>query len=99
MKRLLAILALACVVFIVPSTALGSPPADAEQQGQGDVQGLIAVPDGVQVDEPTQQDNQGDPDDLGGGFRSTGSSVETNGFVPPWGNWIDPILSLLLHLT
>lgn len=73
MKRLFAILALACVVMILPGSMVASawagdqappgpmlPGADQPSAGDGPSDGADAV-----------FEAQGDPDELGGGFRNS----------------------------
>ena len=67
MKRYLAILAMVGVVFALPLTALATDDS-GEQQGQA--QGLYEPCGGPEGQ--IEQDNHGDPDELGGGFRGTG---------------------------
>ncbi len=97
MKRLLAILALVGVVLIVPLTALAVD--EPEQQEQADSEGIYVPPEQEHESGPmTEQDNQGDPDELGGGFRGNGQPPSTTGIGAP-GFWLDPILVMLMNLV
>lgn len=85
MKQLIAVLALTSFVLVCPLVSLaGVQSADGEMQSASEIYGL-EIPeddhtDGINQD---QQDNNGDPHDLGGGFRGTGN--------PPAGAIIGPV--------
>lgn len=95
MKKFLAILALVGVVFASPLAAIASDEFD----GQGEAEGLSVPPNGERgVDDPIEQDNQGDPDELGGGFRGSGSPPDPNGSGGP-GFWVMPLVVLMMQLV
>jgi len=97
MKRLLAILALVGVVLIVPLSALAT--GDPEIQGEPDAQGIAAPPAQEQHSVPeVEQDSQGDPDELGGGFRGGGAPPSSTG-AGGTGYWLEPIVVLILNLV
>ena len=91
MKRMLAILALVGVVLVVPLTALATdPPDDADQQEQAEVNGICVPPAQEHDSGPMiEHDNQGDPDELGGGFRGSEEPPSATGVGAP-GFWLDP---------
>jgi len=93
MKRLLAILALVGVVLIVPLTALATD--EPEFQEPSAPQGIPAQ----NQDNPPdlEQDNQGDPDELGGGFRGSGDPPDSTGAGP--GFWLEPYVILVMNLV
>ena len=96
MKRLLAILALVGVVLVVPLTALATD--DPEFQEPSDPQGIYAPPAQEQDSVPEiEQDNQGDPDELGGGFRGNGSPPNSTG-AGGTGPWLEPLIVLMMNL-
>ncbi|MEZ4387624.1 MAG: hypothetical protein R3D98_08615 [Candidatus Krumholzibacteriia bacterium] len=98
MKRLLAILALTIIAMSWPLAAsAGQASSDADMQAPAGSQGLeIPTPphhlEGLEQD---QQDANGDPHDLGGGFRGTGSVMGGGGLVPVW---IGPVATLIMQL-
>ncbi len=97
MKRLLAILALIIMVMGWPLAASAGPGSgDAEMQSQSESQGF-EVPGAPHCQddlEQDQQDTNGDPHDLGGGFRGTGSA-QGGGLAPVW---IGPVAVLFMQL-
>ena len=97
MKRFLAILALVGVVFASPLAAIATDDYDG-CQSQEEVEGLYLPPDGEQdVDVPMDQGSEGDPDELGGGFRGSGTPPGTDDAGDP-GFWITPIIIMLMQL-
>lgn len=98
MKRSLAILALVIVVSGCPLAVMAeSFVGDNELHSQAVEQG-IAVPAPPQEGggpEQDQQDAGGDPHDLGGGFRGTGSALQVGGPLPVW---IGPVATMIMQL-
>ena len=95
MKKFLAILALVGVVLALPLAAIANDDFD----GQGEAEGLCVPPDGERGEgDPIEQDNQGDPDELGGGFRGSGSPPDSNGAGGP-GFWVMPLIVLMMQLV
>ena len=100
MKRLLAILTLACVVLVLPGVtnaadcawglaALTVPvPADDRPAPGGGPDGSGA---GV-------MDTMGDPDELGGGFRGSSRPPTTAGLSTGSGTLLEAIRLLVLRL-
>lgn len=99
MKRFLAILTLLSVMVVYPlATTAGADDLDADlhappgQQQQGvEIPGYPQGGDGEIQD---QQDAQGDPHELGGGFRGVGGS---SGSTPPL--WLGPFWTLIMQLV
>ena len=100
MKRMLAILALVGVVLVVPLTALATnPPDDADQQEHAEADGNYAPPAPELDSGPMiEHDGQGDPDELGGGFRGNGQPPSATGVGAP-GFWLDPLIVFLMNLV
>ena len=97
MKRLLAILALVGVVLAAPLAVIASDDPDGWPP-QEEAQGLYLPPDGEQdANVPVEQGNQGDPDELGGGFRGTEPPPGTDSAGGP-GFWITPFFVMLMQL-
>lgn len=90
MKRFLAILALMSVVLVWPMSVMADAPEDAQ---------VLELPNDDQRPEDIEQDAQdvnGDPHELGGGFRGTSSPCGT---VPIAPIWIGPVATLIMHLV
>jgi len=100
MKRNLAILALFGVVLVLPLSATAlMPPAEAPYQPQSCDQ-VVQSPSAADDDGDIQgqQDSQGDPDELGGGFRNNGAPPRCTGTSPIVPPWIGPLFVLVLQL-
>jgi hypothetical protein len=92
MKRLLAILA---VIGMVLAYAPGTVASDLDEgsRAAADDTAMTVPPGGDQAGgDGDEQDCQGDPHDLGGGFRGSGGPVSQTGLVGH--DWIDALLQL-----
>jgi hypothetical protein len=94
MKNILAVLALVGLLIAVPGAALAT---DGDGSSQADADGMLSPPPAQESGGGEQGDNQGDPDEIGGGFRGSGLPPEVTGAGSP-GPWIGPILILVLHV-
>ncbi|HOX26620.1 MAG TPA: hypothetical protein PLL30_05520 [Candidatus Krumholzibacteria bacterium] len=98
MKRILAILALFGVVLVLPLSAVASP-ADGECQSGAVSQGVVIPPSGGDDgDAQDQQENQGDPDELGGGFRNHGRPPGSDCTGPEEIIWIDTLIIMVMQM-
>lgn len=102
MKRVLAILALANLILLLPLAAMAvDRVVDAECTSLADAEGIAldGVPDQQDADGLIQQGTMGDPDELGGGFRNLVLPPSTNG-EEPFGPVpvIDSMFLLLIQL-
>jgi hypothetical protein len=100
MKRLLAILTLACVVLVLPGVT------DAADRARGQAALTVPVPaddrpvpGGVPGGSGSDvMDTMGDPDELGGGFRGGASPPTTAGLSTGSGTLLEAIRLLALRL-
>lgn len=97
MKKILAILSIIAVLAAWPLLAAAGPGPDPERSSQGDSQGieLPDVPHQLDDLECDQQDTSGDPHNLGGGFRGTGSPTG----CPPLPIWVGPFYVLIINMV
>jgi hypothetical protein len=98
MKRFLAILTLLSVMMVYPLvTTAGADGLDSDLYAPpGQQQGVEVpgAPQGGDGEIQDQQDTQGDPHELGGGFRGIGGS---SGWAPP--TWTGPVWTLIMQLV
>jgi len=96
MKRILAILALMSVVLVLPMSVLADDVPGGSDQEQSQVIEMPNAPHQPDEIEQDAQDTNGDPHELGGGFRGTSSPCGT---VPIPPIWIGPVATLIMHLV
>jgi opacity protein-like surface antigen len=99
MKKHLAILALVSIILGLPLAAQALPTQVGACQGNGGSQEAVSSATTVGDDANGQEEfeNQGDPDEIGGGFRGTGAPPEEAGVVGP-GYWLGPVFIFLMQL-
>lgn len=101
MRRLLAIAAMACVVLILPCVLFAASPADGRAP--------LSLHEGDSFPPPSDDDDakaaggqggvKGDPDELGGGFRVSGTPPsDDKGIGPVPGKPIVPLVWLFIRL-
>jgi hypothetical protein len=93
MKRILAVLALVGLLIVAPA-ALASGD---DGSSQADADGMLSPPPAQEGGGGEQGDSQGDPDEIGGGFRGTGIPPEVTGAGSP-GPWIGPLLVFIVNI-
>lgn len=99
MKKHLAILALVSFILGLSLAAQALPHQAGACQGSESSQETLSSSTTAD-DAASGQDefeNQGDPDEIGGGFRGTGGPPEDSGVVGP-GYWLGPVFIFLMQL-
>ncbi len=88
MKGVLTVLVLTAALLVAASLDSGVALAVVDDAPQGQPQG-IEVPHGVPMvmGDMSGEGNEGDPDDIGGGFRSSGSGIVHDVPDPPPGGY------------
>jgi hypothetical protein len=94
MKQILAVLALIGLLIAAPAAMASGDDGSS----QADADGMLAPPPAQESGGGEEGDSQGDPDEIGGGFRGTGIPPEVTG-AGAIGPWIGPLLLFIANIV